>query len=358
MGAHNSRTVSINLVNNQLISSTQTFTNNCFVAQEGTQNVSINGNADYNTNLVQSFQDGKSNCNLCIKALGDLQQRRLDIEQTAKTLDVSYEIQSSSFGSLTSSTSSGSSDDADIVLKNPCDLVCRSVVADSVSQSLQIKSTQDCQVSNSVSNDVSQEMTAKIQQSLKNQQDVFGQFLSSFSNSDLNVETNINTTIQANVDQKFVQELVTSVNATQTVSVNPGSASVFISGFSQSFEATTTSNLEAVNQIYNEIKSSASYSIAQSLLNKQDTVGDLTKNLNSALTNVADLIDNLATYAIICVCCFVLGIFLVLGIMYLFSDKYKSRVNDILEFHGDKVLDFANRGGNGTFAQPASWKQV
>jgi hypothetical protein len=338
MGSHHSRTVDMNLVNQQLISSSQTFSQNCFSSVEGSQNVSITGNADYNRRFTDEVTSATaSNCLLCQNAMNELQKRRAYVENVAISMDSSYvasKLEDPSFGGI---DYADDKKEGKVVLDNPCDLVCKTIVVDSISQKLQITANTNCTVDNDVTNNVTQSLSAKIQQQLKNQQDIFGQFLDSFSSSSMNVNTNIQTTISANVDQRFVNDLITSTNATQTVEVDPGSASVFISALSQDFQATSNSNLDAVNHIYNEIKSSAAYSIAQSLLNKQDTVGDLTKNLNNALSTVANLIDNIVTYVIICVACFILGIFLVMALMSLFSKRYQQKVLSAFHLGGEKT---------------------
>lgn len=294
---------------------------NCFEQVDSNQAIEVQESPGY------PQVENTKNCIDCLQIMSDIVNKRKELEIEANTLNSSYKPQKANpeledflvAGTLSSNSQSPLSE------VGPCQLVCKDVTVTNINQTTRYKGKSSCQVQNNFRDDLSAELKGKIDAYLKNQQDIIGQLESIFTSSRQSIALNLSNVMSQSVSTTVVQNIRNQSNLTQNVSISGNS--LFVSGISQSINATQLDNLSVVNTITNQLRQSAKYSITQSILNKNDTIGDLTKDYLQVVQEFSDLLDDLSGQILIIIGGILACIILVVGFLYLTNNKFRNWVH-------------------------------
>lgn len=292
-----------NILNNLSISAITNSSTNCFASLDGSQTIQVNAGSN------QFSTGGNSPCNLCIQNMKDIYNARLLLEQDlGRGQKINPVLETAMLtGSLPTST------DKKAQQLGPCSAVCKSSIIQDISQSQKLTTKQTCNVENNITNQIQNNIAGQIDSQLKNQQDVFGQFESLFTSNRQSEITKLSSNLSQNITTNFIQNLHQTLKNHQIIDIS--GSSVLVEGVSQGFTGSIVGSLQSTNSVVNELKNSAQYAISQSLLNKNDTLGDLAKSLERTIDNFADLLESTAGQIVIIVSAIILGIMIVaLGI--------------------------------------------
>ena len=323
-GGGQSLSVTNNILNSAMINATTSFSSECFSIQQGSQIVQINGASDYNPQ-----NESNSGCTQCLSLLDDIVKKRAAVEQLA-AIHVNYtpqtisdNIQTLMSGGSTYSNVGTDGKSVDSVI-GPCQLMCQSIVVNDVNQNQKFQGTTSCQITDDSVSKIQQSMEAQIQQFLKNDQDVFGQAEQGLQDTQESVTNNISTVLSQNLTTSVVQNLVSEADSRQFFAVDTSTASLYVGGSLQDFQSVQTATLTAVNQVTNQLRQSSQYSISQSLLNKNDSIEDISNSLIGVLQKLSDVIEDVTTGVLIIVAAVILMTIFVVAGLYLGSSQFKS----------------------------------
>lgn len=164
----------------------------------------------------------------------------------------------------------------------------RGCMADGINQVAKISVEASANVATTVKNEVVNKIAAQIEQSLSNVRDITGDLggiLSAGSSSC--IAADISNRIQTNVDVTLFQNLITSINAVQMVSLR--GSSYWISNVSQTISVATVSSLVAktlqLNKIYNDIETKA----AQDLVASNAALLDFVNSIGGTVAGFANV---------------------------------------------------------------------
>lgn len=302
-GSGQSLTETNNIVNKLSISAITNSSTTCFASLDGSQTIQINaGSNNFSTN-------GNSPCNLCVQNMKSIYDARMLLEEEIGRGQKANPVLETAMltGSLPSSTSKNGQ------LIGPCSSVCKSSIVQNISQSQKLTTKQTCNVRNDIKDDIQNNISTQIQSELKNQQDVLGQFESLLSSNSQSEATKLSSNLTQNITTNFIQNLHQTLKNHQIVEIS--GSSVIVEGVSQGFTGSIVGSLQTTNSVVNELKNSAQYAISQSLLNKNDTLGDISKGLERTIDNFATLLESTAGQIVIIVSAILLGMMIVaLGI--------------------------------------------
>jgi len=314
-GAFHKKGSSLNISDNVFSSMTTNVTlrsnTDCYLTESGTQVVSVNSSGQL---------DG-TGCTQCQNMWSELKLLRQNLEFDAGSTG-HYRSQSN----LDADVDATDSTDTHL---NACTLVCTSTVVQDVSQTETFKvDKQSCQDKLSSKTELKDNFKAQLNSLLKNQQDIFGQLESALVNTKENMVTNISNVMSESVDTEFENKLQSTLENTQTVSTSGGS--IFAKGLKQNFSAHLQSSLTVSDTVQNQLSQSASFSVAQSLINKNDTVGDLTKSFLQTIQTWTSLVQDSSSQIMVILAALAVTGLISMGIYHMQSQK-EAHVMDILE---------------------------
>jgi len=306
----------------------------CFQDVTTSQNISVTETPGYTT--------GTAGCAECHRIMSALVKKRLDMEETARDTNFTYvpqrptgdllrRLDPTAVGGGAPPVTSTSTDPLTGI--NACDLVCRSVVVSNLRQDIYVEAKSDCTVSNDVSTTINQKLSGKIESELKNQQDIFGQFGDALAATTTSLSTSLSSAISQNLTQRFVQSLVNRMSAMQDITIGgPGNPinSAYIVNVSQALRGKQVGTMTVTNTVTNELRQSAEYSIAQSLLNKNDTTGDLVNALLGIVDDVTTLLSNIVTNLLLIMAAGVICVAAGFGIRYLLDPGTRISVRNVV----------------------------
>jgi hypothetical protein len=215
----------------------------------------------------------------------------------------------------------------------PCTALCANVVVTGVTQETTLSANETCTVANNITNNIQQDIKGQISASLKNQQDIIE---SAFVSNTETIATNISTVMAQNVTNNFVEELTQAMSSFQRTTVTGNS--IIVSGIQQSFTGTMVGTLNVTNTVNDQLRQSADYSITQTLLNKNDTIGDLTTDFLGVINTMSQLMEELATQILIIVAAVLAAVVLVIGSLYVFNKNFHSWANHAIGTAADAEL--------------------
>jgi hypothetical protein len=320
-----SLTVTDNILTDMSISSTFESDTSCSSTVSGSQSIVIEpGPAGPPQQKLGA--DGSS-CKLCENALEEIQAMRDALELNAVTASHGlYQTQTASEQVIAAMT--GGSDS--ITQIGACDLMCKDVVILNVQQSQVFKAKTQCQVTTDVTNNIAQTIQGKIKSSLKNQEDIIGQLEDAFtSNTEAisnNIASRMSQTLVNSVKQTLVNNALSIQNfnaGLETNAQNPEHAahSVYVNTVSQSFTSNSVAKMNANNQVNNSLRQSADYSISQQLLNKNDTIGSITKDFLNIINSMGTFLNTLTGDGLLILGSILAIMALLIGAVFLFSKK-------------------------------------
>lgn len=308
-------------VNAQFLSDTSCFSNTI-----GNQAVTIvGGPSSPDTYDVSQLNAPNGACTVCTQLLDSIVQAREALETDALTQSNGrYTPQQPSQAMATAMTGGQTSS---LNQLGACSLMCSDIVVYGVQQSQSFTVTENCQVSDQVNNDISQIIQGQVSQSLTNQEDILGSIENAFTSNRQSITNNIATRMNETTTTSVRQTLANVIQSTQTISVglgptnNGNSHSIYVNVVEQSFNAKSTASLVVNNELNNTLRQSADYSISQTLLNKNDTIGDLVNSFLGIIDTVGGFVDTLTGQLLIIIGCMIAVFIIMVGSFYFFTQK-------------------------------------
>ena len=87
-----------------------------------------------------------------------------------------------------------------------------------------------------------------------------------------------------------------------------------------------------------QLRQSANYSISQSLLNKNDTIGDLSADFLQVIQTMSALLEELTSQILLIIGAVIIAVCLVIGSLYIFNKSFHSFANQALGRVSKKAL--------------------
>lgn len=328
-------TITDNITSTLTINSTTTSQTDCFQSSVGNQAIIV----QETTLPSQLLGQISVACNDCIEQVQKIHAARIAVEEAAQTANPGYTVQKANPDlelQMTTGVSSGAPTPGTATLESlgPCNLMCSDLVVVGVAQSIALKATADCQVTNTFSTDIDQSIQGQISSQLKNQQDFIGQLESAFTSNQQSLTVNLANTMSQNITKFFQQSLSQTMAANQLVQVTGNS--IYAAGIDQTFTGSMVGQLTVSNTVNDQLRQSASYSIAQSLLNKNDTIGDLAGDFLQVIQTMSALIEELTSQILILIAAVLGAVILVVGSLYIFNKSFHQWTNSALKNRAEK----------------------
>jgi len=324
-------TITDNIMTTMTINSTTTSQTDCFQSSEGIQNIEVK-----ETPLPTQLQGRiTQSCDYCIEQINKIQQARLALERDAQSANPSYKAQQANPDLELQMTTGGPSGKpvpgVSVTQESlgPCNLLCADLVIVGVAQSISLTATANCQVTNTFSTDIDQSIQGTISANLRNQQDFIGQLESAFTSNQESLGVNLSNTMTQNITKFFQQSLAQTMSANQYVGAIGNS--IYAGGIAQTFTGSMVGQLTVSNTVNDQLRQSASYSIAQSLLNKNDTIGDLAGDFLQVIQTMSALIEELTSQILILIAAVLGAVILVIGSLYIFNKSFHQWTNNGLK---------------------------
>ncbi len=306
MGNGTNLSIRNNIFNDMTIKVAIESSTSCISQIQGTQNFSVVNSPE---SVYPSLNGNDSSCYLCYSVLSGVLSERLILENTLQSLNLPYQTLNPA---LKSDYSTGDSD------LHPCTLMCKDIVVSNVSQIAAYQSNVNCQVTQTMNTDIQNSLNTDIKSHLTNQQDVFGKILGGLTKFSSSMSTNLSNVMSSAVSTKLLQDIQTQTKNVQSFTIgNDGgnTHSVYVNNARQSFTIAQVGQLKVVNNIVDQLRQSAQYSIMQDLLNKNDTLGTLSDTFVQFFTIWSKFIKETMGQLFI--------IFLMLIIMIMFYKSYQ-----------------------------------
>lgn len=318
-----SLTITNNIVTNMTVNATSTSVTDCFSGVSGSQTIDIATNGAY------PWQNNTS-CDYCLqKITNEILKERQALEQQAELASgSSYTAQKANPILETALITGGEISGNKTNNLGPCDLMCNDVLVHGVQQSQSFNAKSNCTVTNNFKTSIQQNLKAQITSFLKNDQDILGQLGGIFSSNQDSIATNLSNTLSENITNKFSQTLSQQMSNTQSFILgNTFGHSIYADNISQSFKGSQVGNLTVTNTVLDQMRQSAAYNISQTLVNKNDTIGDLSKKFVQIIEDMADLMETLTGQMLIIIGALILLVILVMGSLYVFSSTFRGLMN-------------------------------
>lgn len=219
----------------------------------------------------------------------------------------------------------------------PCSDICRDAIINDVSQSQELTLKNDCTIEDNFETTVQNNMKSQIASSLSNQEDIFGQLESIFAGTKESVSTNIANAMSQNLTKSFVNSLSTTIANKQAFSVS--GTSIYAANITQKFTSNVVGSLKVTNSVVDQMTQSSDFSIAQSVANSNDTVGDLAKDFLNIISSVSDLLSDLTGQLLMILSAIIVCIILIVGSLYVFSSSSHNVINEIINSHTSAPMD-------------------
>ncbi len=329
-------TVTDNILTDMSISSNFESDTSCSSTVSGSQSIVIEPGPPLQPQ--QKLGAPGSSCVLCQQALSDIQAMRNALELNAVTQSHGlYQTQTPSEQVIISMGGGSNS----ITQIGACDLMCKDVVILNVQQSQVFKASTECKVSTDVTNNIAQTIQGKIKSSLKNQEDIIGQLEDAFTSNTESISNNIasrmSQTLVDSVRQSLVNNALSIQNFNAGLETNASGPSgdsahsIYVNTVKQSFTSNSVAKLNVNNQVNNSLRQSADYSISQQLLNRNDSIGDITKDFKNIIDSMGVFLNTLTGDGLIILGSILAIMALLISAVFLFSKKGR----DLMEKYVD-----------------------
>ena len=315
-----------NITTSMTINATTRSVTSCFQSLSGSESIVVHESSD---NLPAINAGISTACTYCLNQLDAIVAARESLETDARVLNPGYTVQQANPVLKTQMTTGEPALTTQTTALAPCTALCHDIVIMNVSQSITLKAEGHCEVTNDISTDIQQSIDGQISSYLKNQQDVIGQIESAFTSNTQSIATNMSTALAQNITQNFVQDMNQSLQADQSFEVYGNS--ILAIGINQSFNGSMVGKMKVNNTVVDQLRQSASYSISQSLLNKNDTIGDLSGDFLQVIQTMSELLQTLTTQILILIGAILATVVMVGGALYVFNKNFHSWADDVME---------------------------
>ncbi len=326
-------TITNNILSQMTIDANFQSNTNCTSRQTGSQSLSIEPGTDYPPAAHITEKGGP--CDRCVQALASIREMRDDLEKEAvEKSGGRYQPQTASAPMLIAMTGSGVSDTNTI---GACDLMCADVVIFSVLQSEVFSSETDCQVDNTVDNTLTQTLTGSINSSLTNQQDIIGLLESAFTSNQESISANLASILSQSVTTVVSQQLLNSTLAAQQFNVGIGGSSggsgahsCYVNTAAQTFTANSIATLSVTNSLTNSLRQTADFSISQTLLNSNDTIGDLSKDFLQIIDSMSEFLTTIVGSVLVILGAVILLAVMLISALYIVNPSFRTNFDKLL----------------------------
>jgi hypothetical protein len=347
-------TITDNVLTDMSISSNYSSTTSCTSSVSGTQNITLEQGGAYPPTAHGQLTNATSSCVACQNALSSIQDMRNDLEAAAVVQSNGlYQTQTASPAALEAMGGGIGQDNAAQGI-GACTLMCTDTVALNIQQSQTFKSKTNCNVTTDVSNEIGQSINGKITANLKNQEGIIGQLEDAFTSNTESIVNNLSSQMSQTLTTSVRQILANNAKSVQNFndglgalnSDGQGSHSVYINTVSQAFTSNSVATMSANNQLINSLKQSADYSISSQLLNKNDTLGDISSDFLKIIDSMGQFL-NVITGDVLIIIGSLLAIFVLLvSGFFLFNAKARQFMTNYVSIKANQVLNNARSSSN------------
>lgn len=322
------------------INATTNVSTECFVALDAEQIIDIEPDTLTGAQ-TQALADACAQCQKDLQAIytartkleGDAQARNLSYKAQVPNPDINTMMQTGGWSGTPGVPQTSPTAGA----LGPCTAICPNVIVVGVFQQSTLTAQANCTVTNDITNSLQQNIQGQISAYLKNQQDIVGQLESAFTSNTEAISANLATTMGQNVTNNFIEDLSQAMSSMQSFKVT--GSSIIASNVTQSFNGNMVGSLNVSNTVNDQLRQSASYSIAQSLLNKNDTIGDLSTDFLQVINTMSQLMEELASQILIIIGAVLAAVMLVIGSLYIFNKNFHSWAGHALGTAADAELE-------------------
>jgi len=325
------------------ISSTFTSETQCISAQTGNQ--SINIATSQSGPAFSKVNGANGSCTLCEGILDQIKTARNNLEIDAVSRNPAYVAQIASGPMTVAMTGGGFTGDDKIYYLGACQLVCSDVVVNNVFQSQVFTSKTDCSVTNVNTNDITQSINGQVNAALKNQEDILGSLEDAFTSNSESISTNLATQMSSVVTTSVSQDLINNSWSSQVFTVGitnglaQGARSTFVNNVDQKFVANSIAIMKVNNKLNNSLRQSADYSISQTLLNKNDTIGDISTSFLQVIDTMGQLLTTLTGQVLMILGAVLAMVCMIVGALYIFNRGFREAVNTQVDRATTKLKD-------------------
>jgi hypothetical protein len=205
-----------------------------------------------------------------------------------------------------------------------CTANCKACNVSNVSQKTTISSVINCTSFNTVKNNIDQQLVASITQNLTNNQDGLSPIATMLgTTSTQDVVTNLTNRISSKITDTVIANVSQQISASQTLNIMAGSTN--INGVQQqSAYSSITTYLQKTN-IFNTIFSEEQWTVLQTLLNDQNTLGDLGNVVVKGATYIEKMLTNSVGKVVLFVLIMV-GVVIAGVVLYVISQLIRNAV--------------------------------
>jgi hypothetical protein len=328
------QTITNNITTNMSIDAILNSSTECIIDESGSQSIEVEtAIPNYSAQLIGN----DSGCALCEDVVNNIMIARSNLEALTREKHSNYVQQVSNFDILagkmlspgTDPSSSTSQTDGTI---GACTLPCTDIYVYGVNQSQSFKAKESCNVATTSTNSFQQEIKGSIDSHMKNQEDILGQLSDAFTSNQQNIATDLSTDMSSVVTNDYHQSLINFASSTQSVKVVGNS--IYVNQLSQAFKTSMVTSLTVTNTLNNSLRQSAQYSISQTLLNKNDTIGDITTDFLNVINSYSSLIETITGQILIIVGVIMVIIALIIGTLYLTNKTFRLGMEHNISSYG------------------------
>jgi hypothetical protein len=219
-----------------------------------------------------------------------------------------------------------------------CDLVCIDIVTSNILQTANLKFDANCTNEATVKNSLNQSINGQVSAFLKNQEDFLGQLGDAFTSNTNSITNSLSHAMGQTIGTDERNILKSRIDISQKITFD-NSHSVFADQLKQSFTAESISTMDVHTKLTNSLRQSSDYSIIQQLLNKNDTIGDLSGDFTRIIQTWSSLIESLTGQILLIVGSILMIVFLVGGSLYCFNKRFRNTVDKKFErFSAEAVV--------------------
>ena len=314
LGGHGQRlTITDNITTTMTINAVFSSITNCFESTETEQSIDFEG---------KNYPE--INGAWCLDAIKSIYDARNNLEYEAEEKSRGAYVHQEATANLEATMLTGASEfDKDGTI-GPCALMTHSIVVSNIQQTTSFKSTGDCNVTNVDVNDIQQSIQGQIDASLTNKEDILSSLEDIFVTNRDTISTDIATDMTQNITSKFIQSLYSHLLGVQIIDVTGNS--LYLNNVKQSMKATQIGTLLVNNTVNDQLSQSAKYQLTQTLLNKNDTIGDLSQDFLQVIETLGDLMDELASQILILLGAILAGVIMIGLTLYLTNKNFRAWV--------------------------------
>jgi len=228
---------------------------------------------------------GNSSCLLCGEKLAQMQS-----DHSQYTIDAIGE----GFG-IPPSTSAADLDEIQDILEEACIVACKACVLDNNTQSTAFTVNSDCYGESSVTNSIKTAFEANVDQKLREQKDALANIAEALSiggsSEDVQRQEIVQrATTRVTNDQLNSLNSIVAVDQSMRVGTQQDDAnySIWFVDNTQDNMIDLVTNASSKQQVFNDILSPTETTALQDLVDKNDTIGDITDEIDKTINSLAD----------------------------------------------------------------------